>query len=485
VCVEGFEADGLDCVPTVPDGDADGDSDGDGDGDGDADADGDADTDADADGDADLDADGDEPGGPTIDGIDGTGPNVPVNPRPEDRSDWDAHAADRAAASHRVSTVDQDLVITGVALEETESVLAEGLSGQGTIEFTIEEASMNRVRVRFPAALTIAGGLFLLTLTTPDGVAEAQVFFLQGQDGADGEQGLQGEQGPPGADGADGDSVLTCAAGVCTLDQDLVVSGIITSDELTVETSVWLPECPQGYERDETETDFVLCTNGLDEMVKVGDFWVDRYESSVWVNDDCTGTQYGDTNDWAAVSATFPYHGQFTTPLHACSVSGVTPSRYLTWFQAQAACAASGKHLITNAEWQQAVEGTVDPGSSAGGGGGCVTSAAGPRVTGGGTSCVSYWGVEDMIGNLRELVADWYGQGSDTDDGAQPAEYFGDYYLNVNPAQYTARAEHFPAAGNRGGNFANGTSAGAFATNLADSPGNAIYDLGFRCARSR
>ena len=39
---------------------------------------------------------------------------------------------------------------------------------------------MNRMRVRFPAALTIAGGLFLLTLTTPIGDAQAQVVFSTG-----------------------------------------------------------------------------------------------------------------------------------------------------------------------------------------------------------------------------------------------------------------------------------------------------------------
>ena len=120
-------------------------------------------------------------------------------------------------------------------------------------------------------------------------------------------------------------------------------------NHLTVAMSIWLPECPSGYERDTGRADIVLCTNGRDEMVKVGDFWVDRYEASVWSAADCTGTQYGNTDDWATVAGTFPYHGSFTVPLYACSVTGVTPSRYLTWFQAQAACTASGKHLITNA----------------------------------------------------------------------------------------------------------------------------------------
>lgn len=41
----------------------------------------------------------------------------------------------------------------------------------------------------------------------------------------------------------------------------------------------------------------------------------------------------------------------------------------------------------------------------------------------------------------------------------------------------------FPAAGLRGGNWNNGTQAGAFAVNLNNAPSNSNNNIGFRCAR--
>ena len=211
---------------------------------------------------------------------------------------------------------------------------------------------------------------FLALLLACADSATAQEFFLQGADGA---RGLEGSAGSVG------DPELVCDGTSCTLEQDLVVRGSGTFDTLeaveasitiaeadgqTVNMSVWMPECPRGYRRDRTCPScdrVILCVNGLDEMVKVGDFWVDRYEASVWQNANCTGTQYGIFEyDWDGADG-FPHHGSFSTPLYACSVRDEIPSRWLTWFHAQSACAASGKRLLTNAEWQAAVAGTHDP----------------------------------------------------------------------------------------------------------------------------
>ena len=46
--------------------------------------------------------------------------------------------------------------------------------------------------------------------------------------------------------------------------------------------------------------------------------------------------------------------------IYAVSIAGVTPSAYMTWFQAQQACANARKRLPSNAEWQMAVAGTPD-----------------------------------------------------------------------------------------------------------------------------
>ena len=192
------------------------------------------------------------------------------------------------------------------------------------------------------------------------------------------------------------------------------------------------------------------CPSG---MVAVGSFCIDKYEASAWENADCTGTQYG---AWADdYPSSFPDNGNFTIPLYACSLPGVRPSANLTWFQAQQACAASGKHLCTNEEWQTAVAGTYDPGAWPGSAaacdsvsaasGRCLTCALDLRNTGragavaGGTNdCISMHGADDMIGNLWEWVA-WWGEAGrtwQTSDGQSagpwPAAYNGDYTWNLN-----------------------------------------------------
>src|SRR6185503_1271999 len=113
-----------------------------------------------------------------------------------------------------------------------------------------------------------------------------------------------------------------------------------------------------------------------DVMVRVGPLCVDKYEASVWSNPRGTGTQYPQSDP--RFPATFPVNGNWTEPLYAVSKPGVYPARFLTWFQAQQACALSGKRLLTNAEWQMAAAGTPDPGVAGNGTATCNTSTTGP-----------------------------------------------------------------------------------------------------------
>ena len=286
--------------------------------------------------------------------------------------------------------------------------------------------------------------------------------------------------------------------------------------------------CPAGYAHDTTRADIMLCKRGADEMVKVGDFWVDRYEGVVvnaafYDSGQCDGvctegtTCFGATGGAAPTDnypSTFPHNGNVTSKdnlLYACSVRGVTPSRLMTWFQAAQACAASGKHLITNAEWQTAAAGTFDPGvwdGSAGGVAKCNTNAAahpGPRLTGsagttpaGSDSCISVHGAEDMVGNLWEWTSDWLQAGepyngtptnwvdATLDSSHWPDSSYGDdgsWNLAGRATNGSTWVNGVPAVMKRGGASDNGTGSGVFAVNLNNAPSNATSLTGLRCAR--
>jgi hypothetical protein len=251
------------------------------------------------------------------------------------------------------------------------------------------------------------------------------------------------------------------------------------------------PDCPAGYAKDASATAFVLCTKGVDQIVKVGTgisaFWIDRYEATIWQNADGSGAQYGLAD--GAFPAGFPQNGQYTTPVYALSVAGKMPAAFLTWFQAQQACRLSGKRLPTDEEWLAAATGTADTSTGNGTGGVCNTQNSGPLNTGGRTACLSRWGAEDMIGNLDEWTANWYA--GTRSDGAMvdwtastgDAIYNHDGAWNIGGAAYSNGGWHsgLPAASLRGGTWADGPQAGVFAQYLGSAPSQWNGYEGFRC----
>jgi len=238
------------------------------------------------------------------------------------------------------------------------------------------------------------------------------------------------------------------------------------------------------------------------DSVKVGNACVDKYEASVWSiapsNKALVGkvqrgqatlaglTAGGATQLSPSPSCTpaypvnFPNTGNWTPVLgssppspgvYAVSIPGVPPSACITWFQAEQACATSGKRLATNQEWQRAAAGTPD-------GAPCVVSAGGPANTGANPGCVSSWGAFDMVGNVYEWVGDW----GDLADSCTnwSGTFGGDISCVGGPG---SGYSNLPGALLRGGYWGNGASAGVFAVDGFGDPSDSTVGFGFRCAR--
>jgi formylglycine-generating enzyme required for sulfatase activity len=234
------------------------------------------------------------------------------------------------------------------------------------------------------------------------------------------------------------------------------------------------------------------------DSVQVGGLCVDKYEASVWeipatsasvINAVKKGkvlsaaslagaTQRGATS--ADYGAACPRNGSGCTSAYAVSVPGVTPSRFITWFQAAAACRNSGKRLLTNQEWTVAALGTPevspDDGSTQ-----CYVNVhfpLDPVNSGSRSACVSDTGAHDMVGNLWEWVADWspFYEECVGWDGLP----FSDDIRCLSGADATLG----PGALIRGGAIGDQAGAGPLAVSQLDPSSSSDGRVGFRCARA-
>jgi formylglycine-generating enzyme required for sulfatase activity len=229
------------------------------------------------------------------------------------------------------------------------------------------------------------------------------------------------------------------------------------------------------------------CTNpnsSADTMVRVGSLCVDVYEASIWSNSDGTGTLYGVLGGQTPYPPEFPENGNWTMPLYAVSKAGVMPSTGVTWFQAQQACAASGKRLLRSDEWLMAAAGTPDPGFAGDGTTSCNTNTGGARNTGSAAACVSNWGVRDMTGNVWEFTATWV-QGNTNPwgpvSGLTSGTYGSDRVEQFNPAVQQGNGGNFPGVLAHGGNWDQTTAAGIFSVVVFGAPSASSSFYGFRC----
>ena len=236
------------------------------------------------------------------------------------------------------------------------------------------------------------------------------------------------------------------------------------------------------------------------DAVAAGAVCLDKYEASVWrvpepatanaalvrkiqvgkaTRADLTAggaTQLGTTVDYDPCAD----NGQnCANDIYAVSLPAEIPSSRITWFQAQEACANSGKRLPTNAEWQTGANGSPDPGPD-NGATDCNSATGTASPTGSRSSCVSARGAFDMVGNVAEWVADWAprsaqctGWGGFSDDG-----------MCFAGASETGTG---PGALVRGGSFSfasfGGPTAGPLSINGTLQPTAGNVFVGFRCAR--
>ncbi len=222
---------------------------------------------------------------------------------------------------------------------------------------------------------------------------------------------------------------------------------------------------------------------------------IDAHEASVWETTDATliASIRDGTVTLAGLTAAgavqhgvgfddydpgCPDTGDGCVDFYAVSIPGVTPSAFLTWFQAAAAARNAGKRLPSNAEWQAAALGTPDPGTDDEA---TDCNISGPPVavtpTGSRNNCTSDVGAFDLVGNLNEWVADWVPRSTT----CIPTELFagtGDFNCLAGAA-----TDSGPGALFRGGDFGGGTTAGVFAVGGLNTPSHASFLIGFRAAR--
>ena len=162
-------------------------------------------------------------------------------------------------------------------------------------------------------------------------------------------------------------------------------------------------------------------------------YCIDRFESVIYENEDCTGTRYGkpetgDNTGGDDYPAGFPDlvgdpsvgtpYGQTTTPqttgLYACQADGELPSTYLTWFQARQACENAGKRLCTRGElvftctngaqtvYPYATDTQLGPDPTGCNGAYQNDAPQSPQPSGSYARCSTWSGVYDLSGNLTE-----------------------------------------------------------------------------------
>ncbi len=173
------------------------------------------------------------------------------------------------------------------------------------------------------------------------------------------------------------------------------------------------------------------------------------------------------------------------------SQKDATPWRFINLSQAQRACAAAGKRLLSNSEWYRAALGTNPDTSDCFLHGGGV----GPRVSSEST-CKSTAGAYDMVGNVWEWVDAQSSSGNYDTRKLPDTGYVSG--VDANGIALSTKAEggdsvygedYFWQSGDgtkgmiRGGYYDSEKDGGLYALNAAVDLGFGSAGVGFRCVR--
>lgn len=238
-----------------------------------------------------------------------------------------------------------------------------------------------------------------------------------------------------------------------------------------------------------------------DYMVKVGNFWVDKYESSIVIISSTNDTSWIDDPPYGGLdkNAGNSSGSAINFPPNAIAVSQRRkPTSGITYFSAEQSAINNGKHLIRNEQWQAASSGTLR------------TNADG--MESGGNSWgsiedqdISRYGIVGCAGSLWEWTSswgqygehyeglptnwyDWPGPDSYAEWDATYSSYGDDIIINVAGRAYTRQdsaryAPGLPAALVRGGSWGDHNRAGIFAIIADGAPSYYGFEVGFRCIK--
>lgn len=236
-----------------------------------------------------------------------------------------------------------------------------------------------------------------------------------------------------------------------------------------------------------------------DIMIKIGNFWVDKYESSIVVIS--KGTVFIDDPKFGGVD-TLNKHKTGTAFDVAPNVIAVSQRKRcttgITYFVAEQTAINNGKHIIRNEQWQASASGTTR------------TNAEGMQPNGEDWKTVSQidisrYGVVGCAGSVWEWTSSWgqYGEhydGTPTNwyDWPGPEShkewddkydtYGNDIIINMAGRAYTRQdsaryAAGLPAALVRGGSWGDKNRAGIFALIADGAPSYYGFEVGFRCVK--